>query len=43
MACDGSGTETIDQTYPAVYVTSEVASEGNHTPAWTTIPIQQPK
>jgi hypothetical protein len=35
--------ETIDKTYPAIYVTSQVATEGNHTPAWTLIPIPPQK
>jgi hypothetical protein len=33
----------IQKTYPAIFVTSQVATEGNHTPAWTAIPIPPQK
>ncbi len=29
-----SGTETLEQTYPAIYIPSQVETESNHTPAW---------
>src|SRR5262249_49147834 len=33
-------TEVVDSTYPAIYVTSQIAEEGNHTPAWTSFQIE---
>jgi hypothetical protein len=33
------GAETIDKTYPAIYVTTQVPTEANHTPAWDTFNI----
>jgi len=38
-----NGVEVIDATYPAVYVTSQVAQENNHTPAWDVFQIKPPK
>jgi hypothetical protein len=38
-----NGAETIEATYPALYVTSQVAQENNHTPAWDVFQIQPPK
>jgi hypothetical protein len=37
-----NGAEVIDRTYPALYVTSQVADENNHTPAWDVFQIQPP-
>ncbi len=36
-------TETIERAYPAVYVTAQVESENNHTPAWDVFQVQPPE
>lgn len=36
------GTETIERAYPALYVTSQVAEEANHTPAWDVFQVKPP-
>ena len=35
-------TETVAKDYPAIYVTSQIANQNNHTPAWDNfqIPLQ---
>ncbi|MDI3286216.1 hypothetical protein [Polyangium sp. 15x6] len=37
------GSEVIDKTYPALYVTSQVPEENNHTPAWDVFQIEPPQ
>ncbi|WP_170229097.1 hypothetical protein [Polyangium fumosum] len=37
------GTEVIEKTYPALYVTSQVPEENNHTPAWDVFQIEPPQ
>ena len=34
-----SGTEVLEQTYPAIYLPAQVGSESNHTPAWDVFQI----
>jgi hypothetical protein len=36
------GTETIAKTYPAIYITTQVPTESNHTPAWDEFMISPP-
>jgi hypothetical protein len=36
------GTETIERAYPALYVTSQVTDEANHTPAWDVFKVKPP-
>jgi hypothetical protein len=38
-----NGVEVIAATYPAIYVTSQVAQEDNHTSAWDVFQIKPPK
>lgn len=38
-----NGAEVIDATYPALYVTSQVPEENNHTPAWDVFQIEPPR
>jgi len=38
-----AGVEVIDQTYPALYVTSQIPEENNHTPAWDVFEIEPPQ
>ncbi|WP_438028198.1 TolB family protein [Sorangium sp. So ce233] len=38
-----NGAEMIDKTYPALYVTSQVPEENNHTPAWDVFQIEPPR
>lgn len=37
------GLEVIEKTYPALYVTSQVPAENNHTPAWDVFQIEPPQ
>jgi hypothetical protein len=36
------GVETIERAYPALYVTSQIADEANHTPAWDVFKVKPP-
>jgi hypothetical protein len=39
----GSGAnETIEKTYPALHVSSQIAEEANHTPAWDVFKVKPP-
>lgn len=38
-----NGVETIERAYPALYVTSQVAEENNHTPAWDVFQLEPPQ
>ncbi|WP_437938154.1 TolB family protein [Sorangium sp. So ce341] len=38
-----NGVEVIDTTYPALYVTSQIPEENNHTPAWDVFQIEPPR
>lgn len=38
-----NGVEVIDKTYPAIYVTSQIEGENNHTPAWDVFQIEEPQ
>ncbi|WP_153820300.1 TolB family protein [Polyangium spumosum] len=38
-----NGVEVVDKTYPALYVTSQVPEENNHTPAWDVFQIEPPQ
>ena len=35
-----SGADIVEATYPAIYVTSQIEGEGNHTPAWTALDVE---
>jgi hypothetical protein len=34
VTTESTGSITIEKTYPALYVTAQIAEENNHTPAW---------
>jgi len=38
-----NGVETIERTYPAIYVTSQPPEENNHTPAWDVFQLEPPR
>ncbi|WP_156040398.1 TolB family protein [Chondromyces apiculatus] len=38
-----NGVETVERTYPAIYVTSQPPEENNHTPAWDVFQIPEPQ
>ncbi|MFO0568619.1 MAG: hypothetical protein U0263_23355 [Polyangiaceae bacterium] len=44
LVATGSGSSmTIEKTYPAIYVTAQVAEENNHTPAWDVFQVKPPQ
>jgi hypothetical protein len=43
VTTESGGSVTIEKTYPALYVTAQVAEENNHTPAWDVFQVGVPK
>jgi hypothetical protein len=43
VTSDAGGVETIVRAYPALYVTSQVPEEANHTPAWDVFQLEPPE
>lgn len=43
VTSDSGGSVSIEKTYPALYVTAQVAAENNHTPAWDVFQVKPPQ
>lgn len=43
VTSESGGTVSVDKTYPALYVTAQVAEENNHTPAWDVFQVGPPQ
>jgi hypothetical protein len=42
VTATSGGIETIERAYPALYVTSQIGDEANHTPAWDVFKVAPP-
>jgi hypothetical protein len=43
VASESGGAVAVEKTYPALYVTAQVAEENNHTPAWDVFQVKPPQ
>ena len=43
VTSESGGSVTVEKSYPAIYVTAQIAEENNHTPAWDVFKVNPPQ